>query len=138
MLNSLLGVLLRMRQEKIVIIGDISRMYHTIRLDERDQHTHRFIWRNLNLSKSPEHYSWTRVTFGDRPSRIIATLALRQTAEKYVDQYPEATHMIMKNTYVEDMIQYVPSEKDASKLIRDAECILSTGGFVVKHTIWKL
>lgn len=87
------------------------------------------------MSKSPEHYTLTRVTFGDRPSGIIATLALRQTAEKYVNQYPEAAHMIMKNTYVDDMIQSVPSEEDASKLIKDAECILSTGGFAVKHWV---
>lgn len=43
--------------------------------------------------------------------------------------------MSMKNTYVHGMIQSVPSEKDASKLIRDAECILSTGGFVVQHWV---
>ena len=52
-----------------------------------------------------------------------------------MDQYPKAAHMIMKNTYVDDMIQSVPSEKDVSRLIRDAECILSTGGFVVKHWV---
>ncbi len=65
-------------------------------------------------------------------------MAFRQTAEKYVDQYPEAAHMIKKSTYVGDIVQFVPSENDESKLIRGAECILSTGGFVVKHTIWKL
>ena len=89
----------------------------------------------MDLSKPPEHYALTRVTFGDRPSGIIAILALRHTAEKYVDEYPEAAHMIMRNTYVDDMIQSVPSEKDASKLIRDAESILCLGGFVVKHWV---
>lgn len=56
-LNSLLGVLLRMRQEKVVVMGDISRMYHTVRLDEKNQHTHRFIWRNLNTLNPPERGS---------------------------------------------------------------------------------
>ena len=135
MLNFLVGVLLRMRQEKIVVIGDISRMYHTIRIEKTDQYTHRFIWRDLDLSKAPEHYALTRVTFGDRPSGIIATLALRHTAEKYVDEYPEAAHMIMRNTYVDYMIQSVPNEKDASKIIRDAESILCSGGFMVKHWV---
>ncbi|XP_076028384.1 uncharacterized protein LOC143017480 [Oratosquilla oratoria] len=134
-LNSLLGVLLRMRQEKVVVMGDISRMYHTIRLDEKDQHTHRFIWRDFNVLEFPEHYIMTRVTFGDRPSGIIATLALRHTAEKYASEYPAAAKMIMRNTYVDDMVQSVNSEEKATELIKEAEHILASGGFVVKHWV---
>ncbi|XP_037787350.1 uncharacterized protein LOC119582910 [Penaeus monodon] len=93
-LNSLIGVLLRMRQEMIVIMGDISKMYHSIRLDETDQNTHRFVWRNFNLDKTPEHYKLARVTFGDRPSGIVATLALRHTAEKYLKEHPSAAYVL--------------------------------------------
>lgn len=135
LLNSLLGVLLRMRQDRIVVMGDISRMYHTIKLDERDQHTHRFIWRDLDDSKPPEHYVLTTVTFGDRPSGVIATLALRHTAEMFLNEHPDAAHMIMRNTYVDDMVQSVQSEKEAHRLIREAEYILAMGGFVVKHWV---
>lgn len=42
-LNGLLGVLLRFRQEKIAIAGDISKMYHSVKLSTLDQHTHRFV-----------------------------------------------------------------------------------------------
>lgn len=68
MLNSISGVMLGMRQEDFAVVGDISRIYHTIKLDKEDQHTHRFIWRNFNLSEAPDHYVLTTVTFGDRPS----------------------------------------------------------------------
>lgn len=120
-LNSMLGVLLRMRQEEVVVVGDISRMYHTIKLDRKDQHTHRFLWRSFDLSKPPEHYVLTTVTFGDRPSGIIATLALRHTAERYLKEFPDAVRMIIRNTYVDDMVQSVPSVTKAYELIRDAE-----------------
>lgn len=135
MLNSMLGVLLRMRQGNFVVVGDISRMYHTIKLDKDDQHTHRFIWRNFNLSKAPEHYVLTTVTFGDRPSGIIATLALRHTAEKHLEGHPEAAQMIIRNTYVDDMVHSVSSKAEAYKIITDAEYILSTAGFRVKHWV---
>ncbi|XP_076032960.1 uncharacterized protein LOC143020427 [Oratosquilla oratoria] len=100
-LNSLLGVLLRMRWEKVVVMGDISRM----------------------------------VIFGDRPSSIIATLALRHTAEKYASEYPAAAKMIMRNTYVDDMVQSVSNEIKATELIKETEHILASGGFVVKHWV---
>lgn len=87
------------------------------------------------MLKPPEHYVLTRVTFGDRPSGIIATLALRHTAEKYVNEYPAAARMIMRNTYVDDMVQSISSEIEATKLIKEAEHILASGGFVVKHWV---
>ena len=42
-LNSLLGVLFRFRQDTVAIAGDISKMYHTVRLSTLDEHTHRFV-----------------------------------------------------------------------------------------------
>ena len=108
----------------------------TIPLDLiRRTNIHRFIWRDLDLYKPPEHYVWTRVTFGDRPSGIIATLALRYTAEKYENEYLAVAGMIMRNTYVDDMVQSIASEREAIKLIKDAEHILASGGFVVKHWV---
>ena len=80
MLNDMLGVLLRFRQEKIAIAGDISKMYNSVRISEQDQHVHRFMWRDLQISRPPDHFVLTRVTFGDRPSAIIASLALRKTS----------------------------------------------------------
>ena len=41
-LNSLLGVLFRFRQNTVAIAGDISKMYHTVKLSTLDEHTHRF------------------------------------------------------------------------------------------------
>ncbi|XP_076059712.1 uncharacterized protein LOC143036349 [Oratosquilla oratoria] len=129
-LISLLGVLLSMKQEKVVVMGDISRMYHTVRLDEKNRHTHRFNWRDYNMSKSPEHYVLT--TIENRPSGIIATLALRHTKEKYVNEYQAAARM-MRNIDVDDMVQSISSEMKATELIKEAERILTSGGFVVKR-----
>ena len=45
--NDLFGVILRFRENEVSFIGDISKMYHRIRIPEADQHVHRFLWRNL-------------------------------------------------------------------------------------------
>ena len=38
-LNNMLGVLIRFRQERIAITLDISKMYHSVKLGTMDQHT---------------------------------------------------------------------------------------------------
>ena len=65
MLNSLLGVLLRFREERFAVIGDISKMFHSIETTNVDPMTHRFLWRNLNTTKEPDTYVITAVNFGD-------------------------------------------------------------------------
>ena len=66
-LNSLLGVLLRFREERVAIQGDISKMYNSVLLGVVEQHTHRFLWRNLETNRPPDHFCMLTVTFGDRP-----------------------------------------------------------------------
>ena len=40
--NDLFGAILRFRENEVAFIGDISKMYHMIRIPEADQHVHRF------------------------------------------------------------------------------------------------
>lgn len=54
----------------------------------------------------------------------------------FVTKYSDATQMIMRNTYGDDVVQSVQSEIEAHRLIRDAEYTLRIGGFLVKH--WRI
>ena len=47
MLNNLFGILIRFRMGHIAFVGDISKMFNSIRLSEIDQHVHRFLWRDM-------------------------------------------------------------------------------------------
>ena len=47
LLNCIFGVVLRFREKKVAVMADISKMYHRILIPERDQHVHRFLWRNF-------------------------------------------------------------------------------------------
>lgn len=79
-------------------------MYHTIKLSTLDQYTHRFVWRDMNSDRPSDHYVLTSVTFGDRPSRAIATLALRHTVERFGSEFPAMQDMIVNNAYVDDIL----------------------------------
>ncbi|XP_068245285.1 uncharacterized protein [Palaemon carinicauda] len=132
-LNSMFGILLRFLEKAIGIAGDISKMYNCIKLPELEQHVHRFVWRNLQSNLKPDHYVMTCMGFGDRPSGIIAMLALRHTAELSVKDFPEASRVIMTNSYVDDIIHSVESKAEAFSLIRDIENALSKGSFEIKR-----
>lgn len=84
----------------------------------------------------PQIIVLTYVPFDDRPSGSIAMMALRSTALKYVDEYPQASQFIVKNSYVDDILASVKSLDVAKQLMKDVEFVLYQGGFKVKH--WKI
>ena len=94
LLNSLIGILIRFRENEVAFVGDVRKMYHTVYVKEIEHHTHRFLWRNMNVTRKPDTYVIQRVSFGDKPSGGIATVALRKTAEFGQNEFPEATKII--------------------------------------------
>ena len=97
LINNLLGILLRFRRNVVGVAGDISKMYHTVKISQLDQHTHRFLWRNMQEDKQPDIYVITSVSFGDKPAGAIASLALRKTAELNSVISPFAAQTIIDN-----------------------------------------
>ena len=89
LLNSLFGVVLRFREREVAISGDISKMYHRVRIPLKDQHVHRYLWRDLEKERDPETYVKTVLTFEDKPAPAIAQIALQKTAEENQELYPE-------------------------------------------------
>ena len=103
LLNGLLGILLRFRQNKVAFIGDISKMYHSIDIPLEDQMTHLFLWRDFDTSVEPKTYAMTVVNMGDKPSATIAQIALRKTAEEAKEEFPESIEIILQNSYMDDI-----------------------------------
>ena len=134
-INNLFGILLRFREDKVGLVGDISKMFNAIHLAEMDQHVHRFLWRHMDTNQEPTHYVLTAVAFGDRPSGAIAMLALQSIAEMNRVISSSATDMIMENSYVDDLIKSVPSVSEAMTLAENVQCILEKGGFKIKQWI---
>ena len=77
--NSLLGVLLRFRQNPTAFIADIEQMFHSfsVRKDHRD--FLRFLWYKENDPEGPVTEFRMRVhLFGNTSSPAIATFGLRE------------------------------------------------------------
>ena len=134
-INSLFGILLRFREQKVGLVADISKMFNSIQLAEMDQHVHRYLWRDLDIRQDPSHYVLLAVAFGDRPSGTISMVALKTIAEMNEDKYEVAAKMITRNSYIDDLIQSVSCVDDAVALAKNVEHILDQGGFKIKYWI---
>ena len=63
-MNNLIGILLRWREEKVAMIGDIRKMLNAVHLKALEQHCHRFLWQNLEQHRPPDVYIIQRVNMG--------------------------------------------------------------------------
>ena len=77
LLNGIFGVVVRFREKEVALLGDISKMYHRILIPERDQHVHRYLWRNMEPDREPDTYVKTVLTSGDKSAPAMAQIALK-------------------------------------------------------------
>ena len=131
-LNNLFGVVLRFREKEVAISGDISKMYHRVLIPEKDQHVHRFLWRNMEIGKEPDVYVKTVLTFGNKPAPAMAQIALQKTTEENVASHPQAEKTIKENTYMDDICDSEETVEKARKQTDDIDTVLATSGLKVK------
>lgn len=134
-LNNLLGILLRWREEKVVMVSDIRKMYNSIFVTEVEQHCHRFLWRDLE-EREPDIYVIQRVNMGDKPAAAISTEAIYKTADMFQEDYPQVQELLRRSTYVDDIVHSVATVEMARQLSKDTEEILNRAGFTLKGWIF--
>ena len=104
LINSLLGVLLRFRQEPVSLSSDIETMFHQVMVDPNGIDTLRFIWwPEYDLSKEHVDYTFlvaslyqvgTILVFERRPK------TMQETNNKVIDT-------VLKNFHVDDCLKSV-------------------------------
>ncbi|XP_073810196.1 uncharacterized protein [Danio rerio] len=125
--NTLLGVLLRFRREKIAVMADIEQMFYCFKVKEPHRNYLRFLWDKDNCpEKEIIDYRMTVHVFGNSPSPAVAIYALRQAAEHgKVECGTDAKNFVLRNFYVDDGITSVPTEREAIDLLKRTQTMLS-------------
>lgn len=131
--NTLVGVLLRFREEPVALMADIESMFYQVNLPERDADLLRFLcWPTGKLDDPVKEYRMTVHLFGATSSPSVAFYALKRTAEDHRDKMsPEAVQTVLCNFYVDDCLKSVASEDDAVNLVRDLCVLCTSGGFTL-------
>ena len=129
--NSLMGVLLRFRKNRIAIVSDIKGMFHQVRCAPKDRDALRFLWYpEGNLEAEPVPHRMMIHLFGAKSSPSCAAFALLQTAKVYGKLYnPTVSDVVRKCFYVDDCLISVDSDEAGVRLVQDLSELLARGGF---------
>lgn len=129
--NKLLGVLLRFREHRVALIGDIEGMFYQVCVPEYHRDVLRFLWwKNGDPCLETEVYRMKVHLFGGVWSPSCAAYALRRTAEDNKSDFtPDVEKAVLDNFYVDDCLISVADETSAVTLQRQLCEMLSKGGF---------
>ncbi len=103
--------------------------------DPLAQHLRRVMWRGGDSTKKMKVYVTTTVNFGDKPAGCIAIAAIRETAERFGGDYPEASWFLKYRTYVDDVTAGANSMERLQALSKELEIVAKKGGFEFKETL---
>ena len=108
-------------------------MFSQISLRKQDRRFHRFLWRDLELEKQPRTYESTRLVFGDTASPFLAQKVLLYHAGKHRQRFPEASHVIESDIYIDDIMTGAETEEEAAELLNQLQLFLQEGGFRIRR-----
>ncbi|XP_060605456.1 uncharacterized protein LOC132757974 [Ruditapes philippinarum] len=129
--NTLIGTLIRFREEKIAIMGDIDSMFYQVRVPECDASLLRFLWwEEGDTNKRVIEYQMMVHLFGAKSSPSCANYALKRTAQDFSGKIDsDIVDTVMKNFYVDDCLKSVDNVDHAKSVVKDLQTVLSKGGF---------
>ena len=135
--NSLLGILLRFRKERVAVTADIEKMFYGFLVKEGHRNFLRFLWyRDNDPSKDLIEYRMRVHVFGNSPSPAIATYGLHLIAGESESQFgSDIREFIEKDFYVDDGLVSLPTAEEAVDLMKRTQQALKEHGNLRLHKI---
>lgn len=138
LLVSLYGIMLRFRENKIAVTGDIRDMFLRIKIVPEDQDALRFLWKSTpedpTTPDSPvSTHKMTSLIFGLNCSPFISQFIKNKNAERYQLSMPAAAAAICKQHYVDDYIDSFEDEETAINVVKQVSHIHKQGGFEIRN-----
>ena len=128
--NSIIGVLIRFRQERIALASDIEAMFHQVHVPINQRDMLRFLWYSSGLETKPIEHRMTVHLFGATSSPSCCNYALKKTADDHLGDYNAKTlTTVHNNFYVDDCLKSLSSENDAVQLVHELSNLLHERGF---------
>ncbi|XP_055922810.1 uncharacterized protein LOC129953594 [Eupeodes corollae] len=122
--RDLIGVCLRFRRHPFVFTADVVKMFRQIWIEDPHADYQRIVWRD-SPSKEIEHYRLHTVTYGTAPAPFLSVRVLKQLAEDYRSEYPNAARVLLEDVYVDDVMTGAKSTKELIELQSELVALLS-------------
>ena len=129
--NSLIGILLRMRQEQITVMADIKSMFFQVKVSENHKDFLRFLWwTDGELNKTPDTYRMCVHLFGGVWSCSAALFALRRTIDDNKTNYDsEVTNALYNDMYIDNLIHSISPTINPKTFVKQSCDLLHHGGW---------
>ena len=135
-MNNIPELTLAFRQGKWVVMADIKRQFHSIRIHPDHQKYGYFYFRDpRDASAELKVYKIARTYFGLACAPAQAGFCMRKIAEIMKDRHPddallqEAAQIMLKTNYADDYLWSFNDEKHGIKIVAKMQEILSEGSF---------
>ena len=128
LLQSLIHILFRFRQNPHAVSADIEGMFLQVEVIPEDRPSLRFLWREDPASEIAV-YQYVRQIFGSKDSPTCANYALRRTTTDNKATVPKAARSVLSNIYMDDYLESSLTVDEATRKAKDLVTLLSLGGF---------
>ena len=126
--RELFEILLRFRKYPVALVCDVTEMYLQIGLAPEDRPFHRFLWRDLDQSREPDVYEFSRLVFGVNSCPFQAQFVTQNHAEKHTDDLPLASEAVLDTTYMDDTMDSVETDDKGVELYQQLTSLWSSAG----------
>ena len=126
--KDLFDVLIRFRRNPIALACDIKEMYLQVEIEERDRPYFRLLWRDLDSSREPDVYEFSRVVFGKNSAPMEAQFVAQENVRRHQDVYPLAAETVLKSTYMDDSLDSVETVQDGIQLYKELDSLWGIAG----------
>ena len=137
-LNPLLfEILVRFRENRVALVGDIEKAFLNISVDVKDRDCLRFLWVDdvRDRSSSVVVYRFCRVVFGLNASPFLLNGTIRHHLATYAEADPEFVRKMVESFYVDDLVSGDSTTDKAYDLYSKAKVRMANGGFKLRK--WK-
>ena len=117
LINNLVGILIRFRQDPIALITDIEAMFHQVKVRPDDCDELRFLCSDSDVEGQAVAFKMLVHIFGAKSSPCGAKKALLQTANDNESNYgKDITDVVRLNFYVEGLLKSTTTIEKATDL----------------------
>ena len=130
----LFDILIRFREKRVALTGDIEKAFLNIEVDKEDRDFLRFLWFD-DVYHPPSKvvvYRFCRVVFGLNASPFLLNATLRHHISKYKDEDTEFVRKIIESFYVDDLVTGEDDTGKAFALYKGSKDRLARGGFKLR------
>ncbi|CAJ0606291.1 unnamed protein product [Cylicocyclus nassatus] len=124
LLPEIAGIQLRARLHKYLLIADVEKAFHQVRLQVSQRDVTRFLWLK-DVNRPPDkdnlrHFRFTRIPFGVKSSPFILAASIRIYLHRI---NTPLCREIERNTYVDNVVLGASTQDEAVQKYRSAKSI---------------